>query len=94
MYLRLVRFNCGPGKRAVAEKLGDELLPAIREQPGCLSASVFGDDQDGEYGVLVRWDSQEHADAAAAVIRPRLEEHLAGHVQSPPEARLFEVIAD
>ena len=31
MYLRLVRFNCGPGWRAVAEKIGEE-LSASEEQ--------------------------------------------------------------
>ena len=40
-----------------------------------------------------RWDSQEHAASAAAVISPRLEQHLAGNVTGPPDRRLFPVIA-
>lgn len=94
MYVRLVRFSFGPGKRAVAQALADDLVPAIREQPGCQSAVAFGDDQDGEYGLLVRWDSREHADAAAAVIGPRLQQHLTGNAQAPPDIRLFEVLAE
>ena len=92
MFLRLVRFSCAPGDRAVAEGIAERLVPAIKEQPGCGNTVVFGDDASGEYGLLVHWDSQEHADAAASVIRPQLEEHLAGHVQGPPDARLFEII--
>ena len=65
MYVRLVRFKFGPGKRAAAQALADNLVPAIHEQAGCQSVAVFGDDQDGEYGLLVRWDTREHADAAA-----------------------------
>jgi hypothetical protein len=41
----------------------------------------------------VLWDSPDHAEAAARVIRPKLDEHFAGKVQGPPEARLFEVIS-
>jgi hypothetical protein len=31
---------------------------------------VFGDDADGETGIFVLWDTHEHADDAAAVVRP------------------------
>jgi hypothetical protein len=47
---------------------------------------------DGEYGLYVLWDSKENADAAAAVIGPRLQQHLAGNVKSPADIRLFEVL--
>ena len=93
MYVRLVRFKFGPGKRAAAQALADNLVPAIHEQAGCQSVAVFGDDQDGEYGLLVRWDTREHADAAATVIGPRLQQHLAGNAEAPPDIRLFEILA-
>jgi hypothetical protein len=54
---------------------------------------VFGDDSDGQYGIFVLWESDDHANAAAQVIGPKLSEHLAGKAQGPPEARLFEVIS-
>ena len=41
----------------------------------------------------VRWDSREHADAAAGVIGPRLQQHLSGNAQGAPDIRLFEVLA-
>ncbi len=93
MYVRLVRFTFGPGKRAEAQSLADDLVPAIGEQPGCQGVTAFGDDTDGEYGLYVRWDSREHADAAAGVIGPRLQQHLSGNVQGPPDIRLFQVLA-
>ena len=92
MYVRLVRFAFGPGKHSQAEDLAGELIPAIKSQPGCEGATFFGDATDGEYGLFVLWDSQEHADAAAAVISPRLQRGLAGNVQRPPDIRLFGVI--
>ncbi len=93
MFVRLVRFKFGPGKHAAAQALADELVPAISTQPGCQSVVCFGDETDGEYGLYVLWDTQEHADAAAAIIRPRLNEGLAGNVQAPPDVRLFQVLA-
>ena len=90
--MRLVRFSFGPGKHAEAQSLAKELVPAIRAQKGCSSATFFGDDTDGSYGLFVLWASQEEADAAAAVIGPRLQAGLAGNVQGPPDIRLFQVI--
>jgi heme-degrading monooxygenase HmoA len=93
MYARLVRFSFGPGKRAEAQAIADDLAPAIASQPGCESVTVFGDHSDGQYGIFVLWDSEDHANTAAGVIRPKLDEHFSGKVQGPPEARLFEVIS-
>jgi len=93
MYLRLVRFTLSEGSRSRAQAMADDLIPAIKEQPGCISAMFFGGEEDGESGICVVWDSREHADAAAAVISPRLEQHLAGNVTGPPDRRLFLVIA-
>ena len=92
MYARVVRFSLGPGKRDIAQALADDLAPRISERPGCEKVVVFGGD-DGECGIFVLWDSQADADAASQVIRPMLDRHLSGHLGSPPDARLFEVLA-
>ena len=92
MCVRLVRFAFGPGKHSAAEDLAGKLVPAISDQKGCQSVAFFGDATDGEYGLVVMWVSQEDADAAAAVIGPRLQQGLAGNVQAPPDIRLFEVM--
>lgn len=91
-YARLVRFGCGPGNEDPARALANDLAPLIREQPGCEEVVVFSD-ADGEGGVFVVWDSQAHADAAAKVIRPKLDEHLSGNITAPPDARLFSVLS-
>ena len=92
MYVRLVRFGFGPGKQEAAQNLAADLVPAISSRPGCKGVTFFGDHADGEYGLYVLWDTQENADAAAAVIGPRLEQHLSGNVVRAPERRLFEVL--
>jgi len=92
MYTRLVRFSLGPGKEAEAQELAEELAPLISVQPGCQAVTVFGDHAKGDYGIYVLWDTQEHADIAAGIVRPRLNEHLAGNATAPPETRLFEVL--
>lgn len=73
--------------------MADDLVPAIKQQPGCLSAVFFGGGEDGECGLCVLWDSHESADAAAGVISPKLGQHLAGNVTGTPERRLFPVLA-
>ena len=93
MFARLVLFNFGPGMRSAADELaGDLAPPQIRGLRGCKSVTVFGDDLDGQYGLFVLWDTQEDADAAASVIAPQLQAHLAGKVTEEPTRRLFTVI--
>ena len=53
---------------------------------------MFGDDADGEYGIFVRWNSEDNA-AAAQVIRPKLQEFFAGNVQRLRDVRLFKVLS-
>ena len=92
MFARLVRFMLAPGGEAKAQKLANELTPLIVEQPGCQAVTIFGDHGDGQYGIYVLWDTQEHADAAAGLVRPQLDKHLAGSVTPPPEPKLFRVL--
>lgn len=94
MFLRLVRFTLSEGARPRAQAMADDLIATIKQQPGCLSAVFYGGGTDGESGICVLWDSQEHADAAAEVVSPKLEAHLAGNVIAAPERRLFPVIAN
>jgi quinol monooxygenase YgiN len=93
MYARVVRFALTTGDLAPAQAIADDLAPEIKKQPGCEEVIVFGDAKDGEAGLFVLWDTQEHADAAAVIIRPKLEQHLAGKIKSPPDARLFDVLS-
>jgi hypothetical protein len=95
MYARLVRFSFPAGNdtnSANAQALADELVPLIADQPGCHNVTVFGDQNDGDYGIYVLWDTQEHANEAAMVVHPKLEQHLAGKVTAPPNRGLFPVL--
>jgi heme-degrading monooxygenase HmoA len=92
MYARLVRFSLEPGSETKVHELAEELAPLISVQPGCQAVTIFGDHEGGDYGIYVLWDTQEHADIAAGIVRPRLNEHLAGNAKAPPETRLFEVL--
>lgn len=94
MFVRLVRFQFSQDKGSNAQAMANDLIPAIKQQDGCLSAAFFGGGEDGESGLCVLWDSQEHADAAASVISPRLQKHLSGNVSGQPDIRLFPVIAN
>jgi quinol monooxygenase YgiN len=92
MFVRLVRFAFSPDNRKPAEEMAADLIPAIADRPGCNGATFFGDPSTGEYGLYVLWDSKENADAAAAVIGPKLQQHLAGNAQRPAEIQLFDVL--
>ncbi|PZS09289.1 MAG: hypothetical protein DLM70_01770 [Chloroflexi bacterium] len=48
--------------------------------------------ESGQYGLYVLWSSHEEADAAARIIRPKLDHHLSGNAPAPPDTRLFPVI--
>jgi hypothetical protein len=74
----------GPGKGAEAQAIADDLTPLIASPTGCESVTFFGDDSDGQYGIFVLWDSQEHADAAAGMVSPKLRAHISDKVQGPP----------
>ena len=91
MYVRLVRFTLGQGARAAAEKLADEYIPAIKAHDGCSECLFITDDDAGEYGIVVIWDSKEHAGVAAAAIGPRLSKALAEVSDKPASMQLFEV---
>ena len=90
MYLRLVQFSLGSGKRSAAEIVANKVIPRIRLQPGCERAEFFVDDAAGDYGFIVLWASKQAADAAASVITPILIPAVAVAGGSP-SIRLFEV---
>lgn len=93
MYTRLVSFTLQNGKASVATDLARDLVPAIRQQPGCYAVTCFGDAESGQYFLYVLWSSEDNANAAAQVIAPRLERHLVGNTTAPPERELYPVIA-
>jgi hypothetical protein len=53
---------------------------------------VIADDLSGQYGSFSVWESQADADAANAVIAPRLQRALAGRLKDLPNRWVFEVV--
>ncbi len=92
MYSRLVTFRVGPGKRSTIEELVDEFDPLYRAQKGFRHLFVIGDDATGEYGSFSVWETKEDAEAANAVIAPRLQQALTGLLEGPPDRRYYEVL--
>jgi heme-degrading monooxygenase HmoA len=92
MHARLVIFKLGPGQRSTIQALARQFDPLYRAQPGFKELYVIADDVSGQYGSYSVWESQADADAANAVIAPRLQRALAGHLQDPPNRWLFEVL--
>jgi heme-degrading monooxygenase HmoA len=92
MYSRLVIFRFGPGKRSTIEELVDEFDPLYRAQKGFRHLFVIGDDATGEYGSFSVWETKEDAEAANAVIAPRLQQALTGLLEGPPDRWFFEVL--
>jgi quinol monooxygenase YgiN len=90
LYVRLVRFKLGPGMHDTAESIADKIVPAIRSRPGCQRAEFIADYGEGEYGIVVFWESREAADAGASVIGPILTEAMA-RAKAVAEIRLFDV---
>jgi hypothetical protein len=74
----------------VAEGIADKVIPRIREQKGCARCEFFADNESGDYGIVVLWDSKQAADAAASVIGPILMGTLKS-ANASPDIRLFDV---
>jgi hypothetical protein len=92
MLLRIVKFQLSTGHESKVQPMAEDLVANIKQQPGCLGVFFFSD-AGGESGIAALWQSRDHANAAASMIRPKLDAHLAGQAVRPPEVGLFPVIA-
>jgi quinol monooxygenase YgiN len=91
MYVRLVQFSLGTGKRPAATAVADKIVPAIRGQKGCDRCEFITDDSAGDYGIVVLWASKEAAEAAYEVINPMLQPALSEAGAQGTSIRFFEV---
>ena len=92
MYARLSLFTLGPGMRAKAEEIVSEMIPKVKAQKGFKSVNYLGDDETGEYGAFILWETKEDAEAGKEALFPILQSKLAGIAKGPPTLKLFEVI--
>ncbi len=91
MYARLVLFTLGPGMRSTAEKVVNEMSPRVKAQKGFKNVNFLGDDEAGEYGAFVLWETKEDAEAGKEALFPVLQNALSGIAKGPPTLKLFEV---
>jgi len=76
MYIRITTFKLGPGKREEALELARIVDPVIRSQKGFKQMYFFSDDETGEYGGIVLWDTKEDGQAAFNVVFPQVQQTL------------------
>ncbi len=91
MYARLIMFKLEPGSRSTAEKIADQFAPALKSRKGYKDATFILNDETGECGALVLWQSKEDAETAAEALFPKVQEALSGIAKEPPTHPLFEV---
>ena len=91
MHALLTMFTLGPGKREIADKLGDQFSAALASMTGFKTMTMFGDDVTGEYGGLSLWESKEDGESALAATGAKLDEALRGILKGEPKRGVYEV---
>ncbi len=92
MYARLVLFTLGPGMRSKAEEITSEMNLKVKARKGFKNVNFLGDDEAGEYGAFVLWETKEDAEAGKEALFPILQSKLAGIAKGLPTLKLFEVL--
>ena len=92
MYARLVLFTLGPGMRSTAEEIANEMVPKVKAQKGLKSVNFLGDDEAGEYGAFILWETKQDAEDAKEALFPILQSKLTGIAKGPPTLKMFEVM--
>ncbi len=78
--------------RSTAEKVAEEMNSKVKARKGFKNVNFLGDDEAGEYGAFVLWETKEDAEAGKEALFPVLQNALSGVAKSPPTLKLFEVI--
>ena len=92
MYARLVLITIGPGKRETADQLIAGQHAALSAEKGFVRGIYLADDEKGQYGGLILWETKEGAEAAFAKLYPPMQEAIKDIVTGPPMTTLFEVV--
>lgn len=90
MYIRIVNFRSAPGKKPEIQRIADKFVPLIRAQKGCQGCKFIFENEKGEYGLVVTWDSKASADAARVVIGPQLIPELEAIAEGELSIGLYE----
>jgi heme-degrading monooxygenase HmoA len=77
--------------RSMAEKLVDQLSPALKTAKGFKTVTFLVDDAAGEYGSVTLWESKEDIENFRKAAGPQIEKTVSRIAKGPPSIRLFEV---
>ena len=91
MIVRLLLMEFGAGVRSAGEKIADQFAPMYKTMKGHKSSTFFANYETGECGSLSLWESKEDAEAASAIMRPKLMEAAGGILKGPPTIKTFEL---
>ncbi len=72
MYVRMLHFQTMGHKKAEAQAIMGMMIPFIKSLKGCKDCFFLMHDSDDSYALLVFWETEEDADAAAGVIGPKM----------------------
>jgi len=91
MYATLTTLQLGPGMRSAGEKTADQSASLLKNLKGFKSATFFADDEIGQYLSLNVWETKEDAEAAWAIIGPKMQEAIGSILKAPPTRQVFEL---
>lgn len=90
MYAVLSQFTVAPGMWAQMAKSTDRFYAQVKTMKGYKQATFFADNDAGKYNALVMWDSKASADAAYAVLGPRVQQGLGPILKGPTVRQGFD----
>lgn len=91
MFIRMLNFQIQENMKPALITIMDRMVPKIRSIKGCKDCVFITHESDDHYALLVFWNSQEEAEAAAAVIGPQLIPALNKISKGNVSPRLYEV---
>ena len=92
MYVTLTTFSYKPGMREALEKVADNQFTASQGIKGWKSMTYFINPEENECGSFIIWDSKEDAEAAWAIVGPKIQEAMSELLTAPPKRSVYEVL--
>ena len=65
------------------------MRPKVTVRKGFKSANFLGDDEAGEYGAFILWETKQDAEAAKEALFPVLQSKSTGIAKGQPTLKLF-----
>ena len=92
MYIRITRGRLDPARYDEAAAFTEDLVAALRQQPGFQGYYGAGDRTNGTAVAISLWDTQEHAQVDRAALGDVIPRMQALGMQLEP-AEVYEVVA-